>query len=200
MKRNIQKLVCVAAVAICALGARAWEVIVPATNDAVSTTVMVVPPVYDPGASWAQLPVRCTSVTVTAGAFYRIGRQVIVAANAGAMTNGYSTTTVVSTNTLGVVSTNTTYAVDAITVPQTGLSDWDGTVRWHRVPSARSNIRLRVTVAAGTTVVLSNSSGDEWAYAATADDAGFGDFQGSLYAELTGDGSGTNSTVVAWGW
>lgn len=199
---DLARAALVAAVAFAAAfgPARAAEFTIPATNGTPSS-VMVLPPVYNAGPGWAQLPERGTSVVVSAGQIYRIGRRPIVAANAGSITNEAIATTVISTNGT-VVSTNTTYAIVAVTVPEVGLSAYDGTVRWMRPHVARERTRLRVTVPGTEAYVsLTDGVGNTRTYTTTTDDDGFADYQGALYGSLVGEyGTGSNATVSVWSW
>lgn len=187
-------------------GALAWDVSVPATNDTVKT-VMAVPPVVD-ASELTQLPVRATSVVVVAGAKYRIGSQVIVAAHAGTMTNSTVTTTAYYTNGIPValaaaqyaatngipVYTNIYTVVAPISVPAVGMSGYDGTVRWYRARTADQNdIQIQLTYGAGT-VKLTDSSGSVFSYtAALADPQPLYDYKGALYVSMTGIGTNTVS-------
>lgn len=170
-----------------------------------TNAVMLVPPCGDYSVTWAQLPVRGTGVAVSAGSVYRNGRQAIVAAHAGVMTNSvvatyYSGGAAISwaamTNlaaTGGTVVTN--YAVAPISVPATGLSGYDGTVRWHQVrPMGKDYVRLQITVSGGV-VTLADSAGDSVAYSSTAE-KDFPGFAGALYGSMS---AGTNSVkALVW--
>ncbi|MBM4043560.1 MAG: hypothetical protein FJ279_00450 [Planctomycetes bacterium] len=195
MKRFIYKLMLVLAFAGFATGAGAWGLTVPETN-ATATTVMIVPPVVDAALNWASYPERGTGVVVSAGARYRIGRQIIVAAHAGTMTNTLVTTTTYTTNG-AAITTNTVSVVTPITVPIQGISGYDGTVRWYRAPSERDAIRLRI-VNGGCNVTLTDGSGfNSWVNTATAVDDGFAGYQGPLYVSK----DGTNvCTITAFTW
>ena len=195
------------ALAASVTGALAWDLDVPASNDT-ETVVMIVPPALaSPYAQLAQLPVRATSVVVTAGAKYRIGNQVIVAAHAGTMTN--STTTTYYTNGVLVDADGEAYAVTndiavvtnitvaAITVPAKGISGYDGSVRWYRPRElTEDDVRLQLTYSGDDTVTLTDASNGTLTYTAS----GFIDFQdflGTLY--ISQAALGTNSVkAVAW--
>lgn len=203
----MKKFLILLALAAVSFGALAWDVTVPASNQAV-TVLMVVPPVVDtPYSGIAQLPVRSTGVVVAAGAKYRIANQVIVAAHAGTITNqlvaAYYTNGLVvaladaqwaATNGIAVV---TNLAVAPITVPVTGISGYDGTVRWYRArPTNNEDVRLQVVYGGSDTVVLQDSVGDALRYAASGS-VDFLDFTGAMYVKQLA--LGTNSVrVLAW--
>ena len=140
--KKLMKMMLMLALAASVTGALAWDVPITATYVA-GTNLMILPPVVDASVQWQQYPVRATSVVVNAGARYRIGSQVIVAAHAGTMTNTAVTTTTYYTNGVQVVLagaqyaatngiavyTNTVIAVAPITVPAAGISGYDGSVR-----------------------------------------------------------------------
>jgi hypothetical protein len=195
MNRRYTKLMLALAFAGFVTGAGAWDLTVPETN-ATATTVMVVPPVIDATANWASYPVRVTNTAVAAGARYRIGNQVIVAAHAGTITNGTVSTTTYVTN--GVtVATNTVTVITPITVPLSGISGYDGTVRWYRAPSERSAIRLKI-VNGGCTITFSDGSGlNTWANTASATDDGFAGYQGALYVSKN-DTNVCSVTALQW--
>jgi hypothetical protein len=195
MNRCYTKLMLALAFAGLVTGAGAWDLTVPETN-AAATTVMIVPPVVDATENWASYPVRVTNTAVAAGARYRIGNQVIVAAHAGTITNGTVTTTTYTTNGATVV-TNTSTVITPITVPLAGISGYDGTVRWYRAPSSRVATRLKI-VNGGCTLTFSDGSGyNTWANTASATDDGFAGYQGALYVSK----SGTNAcSITAWQW
>lgn len=178
-----------------ATGAGAWDVTVSGTN--ATQAVLVLPPVVDARLNWDAYPVRATSVVVTAGARYRIGRQIIVAANEGSITNeSLSTTTYVTNGT--VVATNTVYTIVPVTVPITGLSAYDGTVRWARAAASRDRARVQVTVGSGCTLVIGNGSGDNLTYSTSAIDDGFVGYEGPLFAYRTGTTNTCTVSVLQW--
>lgn len=192
-------------------GARAYDLTVPKTNATVKV-VMLVPPV-SAGGDVSQLPVRATSVVVNAGAQYRIGSQVIVAAHAGTMTNTAVTTTTYYTNgfltalagaqfaaTNGIaVHTNTVIAVAPITVPSQGISGYDGTVRWYRARTPDvENVRLQITVDGnGESVILTDGGGNTLKYAASVE-KDFLDFPGALYVSQSAMTATNSVKVMAW--
>jgi len=195
MKHLTHKLMLAVALAGFVTGAGAWDLTVPETNDTV-TTVMIVPPVVVGSANWASYPERGTSVVVTAGARYRIGRQVVVAAHAGTMTNTLVTTTTYTTNGTAI-TTNTVSVVAPITVPLQGISGYDGSVRWYRAPTSRTALRLKV-VNGGCNVTLSDGSGlNTWVNTATAVDDGFAGYQGALYVSKD-DTNVCSITALSW--
>lgn len=190
--KKLMKMTLLLAFAASVTGALAWDVTVPETNDT-ATVVMLVPPVVE-ASELSQIPVRGSNVAVVAGAKYRIGSQVIVAAHAGNMTNTMVTTTAYYTNgipavlaaaqwaaTNGVpVYTNIYTVLAPISVPAAGLSGYDGSVRWYRARTAdQEDVRLQIAVAGGT-VSLRDNSGSTLGYAAAAT-VDFLDFNGALY-------------------
>ena len=203
----MKKLMLLSALAAFCSGALAWDVTVPATNQTV-TVIMAVPPIAEtPYPALEQLPVRSTGVVVAAGARYRIANQVIVAAHAGTITNqvvtSYYTNGVVvnlagaqyaATNGVRVV---TNIVVAPITVPASGLSGYDGSVRWFRARTpAQDDVRLQVNYGGSDTVVLRNSLGDDLYYTASGT-VDFADFDGALY--VTQLALGTNAVrVLSW--
>jgi hypothetical protein len=132
---------------------------------------------------------------VAAGAQYRIGRAVIVAAHAGTMTNTVVSTTTITTNG-AVVSTNTVAVIAPITVPLSGISGYDGSVRWYRAPTARDRARLKI-VNGGCTVTLSDGAGNTWLNTATATDDGFVGYEGALYVSKN-DTNVCTITALSW--
>lgn len=195
MKRYPAKLMLALALAGFVTGAGAWDLTVPETN-ATATTVMIVPPVVEASLNWASYPERAVTNVVSAGARYRIGRQVIVAAHAGTITNGTVSTTTYVTNGV-VVTTNTVTVITPITVPISGISGYDGTVRWYRAPSSRTAIRLKV-VNGGCNVTFSDGSGlNTWVNTASATDDGFAAYQGPLYVSKD-DTNVCTVTAIQW--
>lgn len=195
MKRFTLKLMLALAIAGFVTGAGAWDLTVPETNDT-ATTVMIVPPVVNAALSWASYPERGSNVTVAAGARYRIGRQIIVAAHAGTITNETIVTTTYVTNGT-VVATNSVVDLVPISVPLQGISGYDGTVRWYRAPSSRSVVRLK-TVNGGCNVTFSDGSGlNTWVNTATAVDDGFAGYQGALYVSKD-DTNVCSVTALQW--
>lgn len=192
--KKLMKMMLMLALAASVNGAFAWDLTIPATN-AAATTVMIVPPVVDASA-WQQIPERSTGVVVAAGARYRIGRQIIVAAHAGTITNVNVTTTSYYTNGVPVVLagaqwaatngisvyTNSVTACAPITVPAAGISGYDGTVRWYRVRQASvDDVRMQLTISgSGETVTFTDGVGSTLDYTATAE-KDFADFDGALY-------------------
>ena len=190
MKKFMVLLTVLAAVGV----ARAWNITVPETNATV-TTLMVVPPVLSGGDEWRQVPERSTGVVVNAGAVYRIGRQLIVAAHAGTMTNSVvSTTTYVTNGT--VIATNVVSVVAPITVPTYGLSGYDGSVRWFRARSARDNdVRIQLAVGGGA-VALTSGGGNTLTYTASGT-IDFPDYEGSLYVSKNGT-EACSAAIFVW--
>lgn len=199
MTRSIRTVMFATALAIIAFGARAYDFTL-ATNTTTVASVMVLPPVYDPGLSWAQIPQRTTNASVAAGAYYRVGRQIIVAAHAGTITNGTTSVSTVVTNG-AVISTNTVTSIVAITVPDVGISDYDGTVRWFKVPASRDRARVRVAISlpdTGATVTLSDGIGNALTYTASASDDGFVNYKRALYASKADATNLCTITVFPW--
>lgn len=205
---KLSRLLVMLALAASVTGAYAWDITIEDTYLA-GTNIMVVPPVVA-ATELSQLPVRGTSVVVAAGAKYKIGSQIIVAAHSGTMTNQTSTTTAYYTNGLPVelaaaqwaatnaipVYTNIYTVVAPITVPAVGLSGYDGSVRWYRARQpAQEDVRMQLTVPAGT-LTLSDASGSTLVYA-TASTVDFLDFEGALYGTKS---VATNCTTKAMAW
>jgi len=195
MKSTI-KLMLVLALAGFVTSAGAWDLTVPETN-AAATTVMILPPVVDSTQNWASYAERATSVVVSAGARYRIGRQVIVAAHAGTMTNTVVSTTTYTTNG-AVITTNTVTVVAPITVPISGISGYDGSVRWYRASPSRDRVRVLLVNTGGCNVTLSDGSGlNTWVKTATGVDDSFIGYQGALYISKETESVCTTSV---WQW
>jgi hypothetical protein len=205
---KLSRLLAVLALAASVTGAYAWDISITDPYLA-GTNIMVVPPVVA-AAELSQLPTRGTSVVVTAGAKYKIGSQIIVAAHSGTMTNQTVTTTAYYTNGLPVelavaqwaatnaipVYTNIYTVVAPITVPAVGLSGYDGSVRWYRARSpTQEDVRLQLTVPGGT-LTLTDGSGSTLAYTAAAT-VDFLDFEGTLYGTKSVK---TNCTAKAMAW
>lgn len=174
------------AIVFAATGAFAWDLTVTDAN--IATNIVLVPPIATADAQWSQYPVRSTGVVVAAGARYRLGRDVIVAAHAGTITNQTVTTTSYFTNGVATtfagasnavvagraVITNTVIACAPITVPVKGISGYDGTVRWYRARElAEDFVRIQLTIAGGT-VTLTDSAGSTLTYTSS----GIYDFEG----------------------
>ena len=205
----MKKLMLLTALATLVSGAYAADITVPATNGTY-TTVMVVPPILDT-ATWAQVPQRGSAVVVNAGSVYRIGRQLIVAAHAGTMTNEMVTVTAYYTNGIAVdltgaqyaatnataVYTNSYVTVAPITVPLKGLSIRDGTVEWYRVRSAdQDDVKVQLKVGGtGSTVTLSDGLGDTLNYTADAT-VELPDYTGALYISKTSTNVWTAKTLT----
>lgn len=193
-----------AAAGFVALNCSAWTVTVDQTVTNLNP-VMLAPQMDDAPDSWAQRPnrdlVANTNKAVVMGEIYRTGRQLIVAANSGNITNGTVSTVTTVTNIVGsvtnvVVSTNV--ALVAVSVPVSGLSAADGTVYWYRArPTADTKLRLSVDVSSGGTAIIKNGRGDLIKY--TADGVyDFDGLTGPLY--IYTDGTGQTNTVNAASW
>lgn len=205
----MKKLMLLTALATLVSGAYAADLTVPETNGTY-TTVMVVPPILET-ATWEQVPQRGSAIVVNAGSVYRIGRQLIVAAHAGTMTNTMVTTTAYYTNGVAVVLagaqwaatngiavyTNSYVSVAPITVPIKGLSILDGTVEWYRVRTAeQDDVTVQLDVSGtGSTVTLSDGNGDSLVYSADAT-VELPDYTGALYISKTSTNVWTSKTLV----
>ena len=206
--KKLQMLM-ITVLATLAFGAHAWTLTVPKTN-ATATTVMVVPPVRSIPADLSMIPERSTNVAVAAGAVYRIGGQLIVAAHAGNITNQQVTTTAYYTNGIAVnlaaaqyaatnsipVYTNSYTEVAPISVPAFGISGYDGTVRWYRARTAAyDDVRMQITVGGGS-VTLTDASGNALVYSTTAE-KDFTGFDGTLYISQS-DLSTNSVSIMVW--
>lgn len=155
---------------------------------------MIVPPVDDAPDSWLQVPDRNllanTNKAVTAGQRYRIGRQVIIAANAGNLT------TTLATN---VVGSTTNVTIASVSVPVTGLSAADGTVYWFRLrPATEDYLRLSMTISSGGGVILKDSKGDLIKYATSGTVADFPAFPGALWTYTDGTAQTNVINTAQW--
>lgn len=194
MKKLLLSLVVLASCGLLAPRAPAASLTLTTTN------VMVLPPiVLDQNLVYAE---RTTSQVVSAGQLVKSGPRLLVAAHSGIVTNGTYTNTVVGTNSFMQCVTNIDVKILPIAVPDSGLSDYDGTVRWYRAPRQRSRVRLAVSIGSNTdytasTVILSSASGDSWTYSASTIDDGLVGFPDALYARKT---SSNDCSIVAWPW
>lgn len=201
MKSLLTMLAC--AFAACAVSA--WEV------DLLSggTNTMILPPAIDFSVGWAQVRERAvTNETIAAGEFRRIGRTVIIAANAGATTNETVTTThyitngvwltTAPTNYTGAVTTNVVANIAPIVVPRTGLTVADGSVYWFRVPPSRLSVLVQPTISTGAVVTLSDatSSGNSFTESTTGTRIVLDGYNGALYGAA--DSNGCSVAVFSW--
>jgi hypothetical protein len=208
--KKLMKMMLMLALAASVTGALAWDVPIAGTYIA-GTNLMILPPVVAASEQWQQYPVRATSVVVNAGARYRIGTQVIIAAHAGTMTNTAVTTTTYYTNGVQValagaqyaatngiaVYTNTVIAVAPITVPAAGISGYDGSVRWYRARTADQD-DVKIQIDTTNTVVLVDGAGNSIRYTATVD-KDFPDFGGALYFNALTTTNGVDAIrVMPW--
>lgn len=140
-----------------------------------ATPLMVVPPVINPQQGAVQYSERSYSNTVAQGELRRVSGVLCIAANAGTTTNALVTTVVTNTaasttyatNAMGYVVTNVTALVTstntslpALSVPLTGWTGYDGTVRWLRVPLTRAPVIVQARIVSpGAVVTVTDSDG-----------------------------------------
>lgn len=136
---------------------------------------------------------RTATNAVALGEIRRQGNQLIVAANAG------TTAVTMATNTVVIGSvTNTVVFANPITIPETGLTAIDGSVYWYKVPQARNNAIVQVTVADGVVTLATPDGGALPVSSTTLFDTEFSKFSKALIASQSTYTNVNSVSVMEW--